>query len=136
VGDCNCGIGDESKLLALGSDARFSERLSYSIELIGSGVDNIRILLVCQLLRPRLQRQLKDSLFADGRARNDDLTLAMKHVGNASARSKIAVIFCKDAAAFGRGAALLFGGRPDDRSYAARRLARAADSSRAPRMRP
>src|SRR5437773_11427775 len=74
VGDRNCSIGDESKLLALGSDARFSERLSYSIELIGSSDNKIRILFVCQLLRSRLKGQLKNSLFVDGRAWNDNLT--------------------------------------------------------------
>src|SRR5207247_4364068 len=94
VSDRNCGIGDESKLLALGSDARFSERLSYSIELIGSGDNKILILLVCQLLRPRLQRQLKNSLFVNGRTRNDNLTLAMEHVGNASSRSEVTLVLC------------------------------------------
>src|SRR5437764_13346460 len=89
VGDRNCGIGDESKLLALGSDARFSERLSYSIELIGSGDNKILILLVCQLLRPRLKRQLKNSLFVIGSARNDYMTFAMYPIGNAHPRSKL-----------------------------------------------
>jgi len=117
VGDCNCGIGDESKLLALGRDARFSERLSYSIELIGSGDDKIRILLVCLLLRPSLQRQLKNSLLVDGRARNDNLTLAMEHVGNTSVRSKVTVVLGEDAADFSGGAVLIVGGRFYDHRY-------------------
>src|SRR5438874_10973317 len=54
VGDRNCGIGDESKLLALVRYARFSERLSYSIELIGNGYAKLPIVLSDQLLRPSL----------------------------------------------------------------------------------
>src|SRR5207248_34329 len=120
VGDCNYGIGDESKLLALGSDARFSERLSYSIELIGSGDDKIRILLICQFLRSRLQSQLKNSLLVDGRARNDNLHLAMEHVRNASTRSKVAVVLGEDATDFGRGTVLIICGRFRDHRHASR----------------
>src|SRR5438094_4541592 len=47
----------------------------------------------------------------------------MKHVRNASARSKIAVIFCKDASDFGRGTVLIVRGRLHDHGHAPRRVA-------------
>src|SRR5205823_12973369 len=41
----------------------------------------------------------------------------MEHVGNASIRSKVAVVLCEDAADFGCGAVLIVGGRFHDHRY-------------------
>src|SRR5262249_48973211 len=106
----NSRIGNESKLLPIDGDARLFERLSYGVELIVGSENNILFLFRCQILRSSFQRQFEEPFFLYRISRNAELSLFVKHVGNAPAARQIPVVLGKDPSDF-RGRSILVIGR-------------------------
>src|SRR5881409_1744152 len=101
VPDRNCGIRNKRKLLPIGTDACFLERLSYGVELIVGSGNNILILLGCQLLRAGVQSGLQQPILVNARSWDGDLALPVEHVRDASARCEVAVVLSEDSANLG-----------------------------------
>src|SRR5437762_5855511 len=100
VSDRNCSIRNKRKLLPIGSDACFLERLSYGVELIVGSEDNILILLGCQLLCSGLQSNFQQPILINARSRDRDLAFSMEHVRNASVACEVAVVLSENSADF------------------------------------
>src|SRR5437870_13897362 len=95
VPDRDCSIGDKRKLLPIGSDACFLERLSYGVELIVGSGNNILILIGCQLLRASLQSDLQQPILVNARSRDGDLAFPVEHVRDAPARCEVPLFWVK-----------------------------------------
>src|SRR6266702_4619736 len=95
VPDRNCSIRNKRKLLPIGSDACFLERLSHGVELIVRSENNILILLGCQLLCSGLQGISRQPFFSNARSRDGVLAFSLNQLRTAPAPARLPLFWVK-----------------------------------------
>src|SRR5207247_9182282 len=95
VPDRNCSIRNKRKLLPIGSDACFLERLSHGVEMIVGSENNILILLGCQLLCSSLQGNFEPPTLINTRSRECAIAFSVTHVRYTSAAAQAAADLCE-----------------------------------------